>query len=75
MNLTIAVEAEVLRRARIRALEQNTSVNAVLREFLASYAGIRRGKRQAVENLLRLSRDAFSARGENAWMRDDLHER
>jgi plasmid stability protein len=39
MNLTIAVDDEVLRRARIRALEQGTSVNAVLREFLESYAG------------------------------------
>ena len=39
MNLTIVVDDEVLRRARIRALEQGTSVNAVLREFLESYAG------------------------------------
>ena len=32
MNLTITVEDEVLKRARMRALEENTSVNAVLRK-------------------------------------------
>ena len=39
MNLTITVDDETLRRARIRALSQGTSVNAVLRELLESYAG------------------------------------
>jgi predicted HicB family RNase H-like nuclease len=36
MNLTITVDDEVLRRARIRALQQGTSVNVLLREFLES---------------------------------------
>ena len=39
MNLTITVDDEILRRSRIRALQQGTSVNALLREFLESYAG------------------------------------
>ena len=38
-NLTISVDEDVLKRARIRASEENTSVNAVLggylREFLS----------------------------------------
>lgn len=37
-NLTINVDEEVLKRARIRALEENTSVNAVLGEYLKGYA-------------------------------------
>ena len=37
--LTLSIDDEVLRRARIRALELDTSVNAVLREFLEAYAG------------------------------------
>ena len=75
MNLTITVERDILKRARIRALQQNTSVNAVLREYLASYAGIRSGKRKAVGKLLRLSEEASSTRGGNNWTRDELHER
>ncbi len=38
-NLTLTIDDDVLRRPRIRALERDTSVNAVVREFLASYAG------------------------------------
>jgi plasmid stability protein len=33
-NLTITIDEETLRRARIRALEQGTSVNALLRDYL-----------------------------------------
>jgi plasmid stability protein len=35
---TLTIDEETLRRARIRALEQGTSVNAVVREFLQRYA-------------------------------------
>ena len=33
-NLTISVNDEVLKRARIRALEENSSVNTVLGQYL-----------------------------------------
>lgn len=75
MNLTITVDKEVLKRARIRALEQDTSVNAVLREFLNSYAGASGTKREAVDRLVGLSRDASSGRGDSAWTREELHDR
>ena len=75
MNLTITVESEVLKRARIRALEENTSVNAFLREYLESYAGVSARRRDAVEHLLRLSRHGAAGRGDANWTRDELHER
>ncbi|MBK8508112.1 MAG: hypothetical protein IPL51_05490 [Candidatus Competibacteraceae bacterium] len=37
-NLTITVDDEVLKRARMRALEEETSVNAVLARYLIVYA-------------------------------------
>jgi len=37
-NLTISVDDELIRQARIRAIEQGTSVSAKVREFLAQYA-------------------------------------
>ena len=40
MNLTITVKKDVLKRARIRARMKDTSINALLREFLASYAKV-----------------------------------
>ena len=37
-NLTISVDDELIRQARIKAIEQGTSVSAKVREFLAQYA-------------------------------------
>ena len=75
MNLTITVDDEVLRRARIRALEQGTSVNAVLREFLASYAGAEK-EAEARSRLAALARSsrASSGPGGRRWTRDELYE-
>ncbi len=38
-NLTITVDRQTLTRARIRALEDGTSVNAIPRDYLERYAG------------------------------------
>jgi plasmid stability protein len=74
-NLTIAIDDEVLKQARIRAIEQGTSVNAVLRDYLASYAGTKASQEKAVKRLLRLSQRAKARRGGHQWTRDELHER
>lgn len=74
-NLTISVDNEVLKKARIRALEQNTSVNAILREFLESYAGLRSEQDRAVSRLIDLSNASKSRRGDWQWNRDELYER
>ena len=74
-NLTITVDEESLKKARIRALQEGTSVNALLREFLDSYAGVRREQQEAVGRIAALSRNSKSRRGGRTWNRDDLHER
>jgi len=74
-NLTIAIDEDLLRRARIRALEQGTSVNALLRSYLESFTGASAARRQAVDRLLALSKSSQSARGGRRWTRDELHER
>jgi len=74
-NLTISVDNEVLKKARIRALEQNTSVNAVLREFLESFAGVVAEHDKAVQNVISLSESSLSRRGKRQWSRDELYER
>ena len=74
-NLTITVDEDVLRQARIRALEQGKSVNAILAEYLRSYADRRAAQVDATRTLIRLSRSSTSARGGRRWTRDELHER
>lgn len=74
-NLTITVDDESLKKARIRALQEGTSVNALLREFLDSYSGVRREQREAVNRITGLSRTSQTRRGGLDWTRDELHER
>lgn len=72
-NLTIAIEDDVLRRARIRALEAGTSVNALLRSYLESYVGDEAmAKRRTIVD----AADQFRVEvGPLTWSRDDLHQR
>ncbi len=74
-NLTITIDEETLKKARIRALEQNTSVNRILREYLEVYAGARREQNDSVNRILALSNASASRRGKGQWRRDDLHKR
>lgn len=74
-NLTVTVDDEVLKRARLRATEQGTSVNAVVRDYLEQYAGTRSAQEQALTKLLALSEQVRSKRGRRKWTRDELHER
>lgn len=74
MNLTITVDDETLRRARIRALSQGTSVNAVLRDFLESYAGSE-AEAAARTRLAQLARASSASSGPagRTWTREDLY--
>lgn len=74
-NLTISVADDLLRRARVRAARLGTSVNAVLREFMESWAGGANQRDRAVASLLERSSKSRSARGGRTWTRDELHER
>lgn len=75
-NLTIVVDEETLKKARMRALEEGTSVNAVLRERLEEYAGARREQMEALERILASSRESASGSGPGGrtWTRDETYE-
>lgn len=76
-NLTITVDEETVKRARIRALEEGTSVNALLRDYLEEYSGVRRERSEALERILAASEEETSAgttSGGRGWTRDDIHE-
>lgn len=75
-NLTITVDEDLLRRARIRALEQGTSINAVLRAYLEAYAGgeaVTRARARFAD-IARRARTGSGKAG-RSWNRDELHER
>ena len=75
-NLTIAVDEGTLKRARMRALEEDTSVNAVLREYLEEYAGRRRSQLEAARRILEDARRGGAGSGPEGrvWKREDMYE-
>jgi len=72
-NLTITVDEELLKQARLRALREGTSVNRLLRERLASYVEDDRRRRKAIRDLLRLSRSARSGSAGRSVRREDVY--
>lgn len=75
-NLTVTIDDDLLKRARLRAIEQGTSVNAVVREHLEAYAG-RDAAREAMSRFVELAANASSGSGPGGrrWTRDELHDR
>lgn len=73
-NLTLVIDEDVLRRARVRALQQGTSVNALVRTYLARIAGESEAK-QGMDEFFTAVTDAGASRGGRAWTRDELPKR
>ena len=75
-NLTITIDERLLKQARIRALEDGTSVNALLRAYLERYAGAGQAG-EALASFARLARRSTATSGPQGrtWTRDELHDR
>lgn len=81
-NLTLSVDEELLKQCRMYALQHDTSVNALVREYLASLvAGVADAERaerlKTVEELQRLARqieeEGLITTGWK-WNRDEVYE-
>jgi hypothetical protein len=75
-NITLAIEDEVLDKVRIIAAEKKTTVNALVREFLANLASRDERLAEARKQLLRLM-DTSKGRMALDWKfdREETHER
>jgi hypothetical protein len=74
-NLTVTLPDDVLQRARMRALAERTSVNALVREYLEGFAGSD-SLRAAVESFLEIAERSPAGSGPQGreWTREDAHE-
>jgi len=73
-NLTLTIDDEVLKKARARAVAEGTSVNAVVRDQLETYAGIQEARRRAVNTILDLARTTQAGSDGRSWSRDELYQ-
>ena len=74
-NLTLKIDEKLLRRARIRALEQGTTVNELVRNYLSQYAVARADRMRAFRRFLQIAEQAKASSGGRKLKRDELYDR
>jgi plasmid stability protein len=89
-NLTISIDDEIIKRARVRAIQQGTSVSAKIREFLQEYVNesddlLKKQRADATARLMQAIEaataqtrpgveDAASGAKKRRTLREDLYE-
>lgn len=75
-NITISVEDDILIKVRKLAIEQHTTLTAMVREILHQFASREDLRREEIITQLRDSFETSNAYiGEKTWQREDLHAR
>jgi hypothetical protein len=74
-NITLSVDENVLAAVRRHAAEQNSSVNALVRDYLTGLAALEDRAHQARARLRQLSEQSRGKLGKKSWTREQLHER
>ena len=76
MNITLSIDEEVVKKVRKIAIDKDTTLTAMVRDYLTLIAGSDAAARKAnadklMETLEKLSRDM----GPRTWTREDLYDR
>lgn len=75
-NLTLAIDETVLAQARRVAMERQTTVNALVREFLGSLSSeMTEDQKAAVARMRARSNTRTSFMTGRTWTRDDIYDR
>lgn len=76
-NITLALPKDVLKRVKVMAAEQGTSVSALMERLLQERLARHEGYEQARQRQTTLMADGFDlgTGGQRTWTREGLHER
>lgn len=74
-NLTISLDETIIKKARVRAIQEGTSVSAKVREFLAAYAQGDEGQQAAAAAFIAAARRSRANRDGARWSREDAYDR
>jgi hypothetical protein len=75
-NVTLAIDADLLKKARKIAVEKDTTVTGLIRGYLETLIekeGI--SKKETIHELVKLFDHSNARVGKKNWNREDLHER
>jgi hypothetical protein len=76
-NITLAVPKDILRKAKIIAIQKNTSLSGLITGALTDLVSRQESYEQARQRNLEMLRQGFnlSTQGKINWKREELHER
>lgn len=74
-NLTLTVDEDLLLAARKAALDQRTSVNQLVRDYLQCFVEEHDQRRIARKAIEQIFKNTTAEVGLVNWSREDLHER
>jgi hypothetical protein len=74
-NITLSVEDSVLKEVRRIAVEQDTTVNGLVRRYFHELAGQEKTRAKARRALLKLLPKMKAKVGRINWKREELHAR
>jgi hypothetical protein len=76
-NVTLAIPKDILRKAKILAVQKNTSLSGLLTQTLADLVAHQEAYEQARQRNLALLECGFElgTNGKIPWEREELHER
>ncbi len=74
-NITVSIDDETYRQARIKAAEQGTSVSALVREFLERTVNRWGPADSAADELFKVLDRATEYRASDRMTREESHER
>jgi hypothetical protein len=74
-NITLSVDENVLSAVRRHAAERNSTVNALVRDYLTNLATHEDRAKLARARLKELSKQSQGRLGKKTWSREELHDR
>lgn len=74
-NLTLSIDEQLIKKARIKAIEEGTSLSAKIRELLMQYVQAADQKHLAGQAILAAAARSQANAAGATWSREELHER
>lgn len=72
-NLTLTIDDELLKKARMHALQRGTSVNALVRDYLERISHDQSDLEEILSGIDAIADAAKAGRGGRRWSREDLY--
>ena len=75
-NITLSVDERIVKKVRMLALDKDTTLTALVRNYLADLASNYNSEQQLATDRLEATFKKYSRNmGERPWSREDIHER